>query len=451
MLFYVTLAAALILTTAFCLSVYVAAQRADRQMVQTIEAQLLRVLEEDGISGLAAAFDTARTVVQPGADRLDVALWQKRGDTERLLLETAPGIAAAFQAGTDRIRHDDIGYRLQIVDVATAARDWPLPMSDVALTFGLEAPTLEMRRAYRTIAIIVALSLSVCAFMAFLQGLHWQHYRRSVARINALLDRYSRGETGIRFEDETPSPELRELGGHLNVVLPRLDALFEDLRALSAHLAHELRTPLQTIRSGVRKVVRESDSDARADLARSIDQNIDGADARLQTVMQLFRLQADAEVTMTPGVALGAVLEDLCYDFEHDIEQQERRLVMDIDPAPQITGNTHLLELMISNLLSNAAKYASPRSDVHVHLSAQDGRFELRVTNTATLSHGFGETAFDRYAQGQGHGSLTGHGLGLALVQAIADKHGLDASFGPDPTDPSQVTATLAGKIEMTA
>lgn len=449
MLFYIALAVSLALTAAFSVSVLAASKRADRQMHQTVEAQMLRILENSGVSGLAAAFDTSRTIVLPGAERLEIALWQVRGDTRRLLLETSEGAAEAFGQPDPHISLNGKTYGLRRVDVAAAAKDWALPMQDVELVFGFQAPTREMRRAYRMIAIIVAVSLSVCLLMSFLQGLYWQRYRTSISRINALLDRYSNGETGIRFTDETPTAELRELGRHLNVVLPRIDGLFADLRALSAHLAHELRTPLQTIRSGVRKIVREDDKALRAGLARKIDQSIDGADARLQTIMQLFRLQADAGVAMTPGVALGQILEDLVYDFEDGLTRHDRTLRMDIDKSVTVTGNVHLIELMISNLLSNTAKYAQPRSEITVTLKGGQG-FTLAVTNAGTLSDDLSAHAFDRYAQGTEHRSLTGSGLGLALVYAIAQKHGFSTGLSPEtgPDGAAYVRAVVTGPAE---
>lgn len=449
-LFYVAMAMSLVLTAAFSVSVLLSAKRADLQMNQNVQAQLLRILEENGVSGLAAALDTSRNFVLPDANKLELALWQVRGETRRLLLETTPGVANAFLISGSRAEVGGTSYDLRSVDVAAASQGWALPMLDVELTFGFEQPTQEMSRAYRLVATIIALSLSVCAFMSFLQALHWQQYRRSLSRINALLDRYSNGETGIRFQDETPSPELRELGRHLNVVLPRIDVLFADLRALSAHLAHELRTPLQTIRSGLRKVVREEDKTQRIELAQSIDRSIDGADARLQTVMQLFRLQADADVEMAPDVALGGILQDLVYDFEEDLQKSDRTLDIQIDTSICVVGNVHLLELMISNLLSNAGKYALPHSVISISLSAQNGKFRLEVSNAGSFSEDLATQAFDRYAQGPDHRGITGFGLGLALVSAIAQRHDYATEFyqEADPDNQPRVHTVVTGDTE---
>lgn len=446
-LFYAVLAVVFVLALAFCLSVFATAQRANQNTLQNVEQQLLRVLEQNGVSGLAAAFDHSRNIVLPGTDQLVLALWQVRGSRKRVLLETAPGAASEFEAGTSTARLGTQSFSLTAVDVASASEDWALPMTDVALVFGMQYPSFEIRRARFLSGIVICVSIAIGGILILLQVAHWQRYRRSLRSVNALLHRYSIGETGIRFEDQNPAPELRELGRQLNETLPKLDGLFADLRALSAHMAHELRTPLQNIRSGVRKLTRAETLDERKEHAQRIDEGIDGADARLISVMQLFRLQADGEVALVPGVELGAILEDLVYDFEEVLQQNNRTVAMRVDTTIRVRGNKHLLELMIANLLSNAAKYTPDGGNITVAMHSSDGRFELTVSNSGQLSKNLKETAFERYAQGHEHSNITGFGLGLGLVNAIAYKHRFKVDL-TDAEDEHRVIARILGRIE---
>lgn len=440
-LFYAALGVYLMLAAVFCVSVFTAADRADQRALQSVEAQMLRILEDTGVSGLATAFDRSRNIVLPGTDRLELALWQIGGDKRRVLLETTPGAATVLDREVTQATVDGINLELRSVDVAAASSDWALPMGDVALVFGIEAPSAEAKRARRLALTTGFISLFVCGLMVLLQVAHWQRYRRNLQRINTLLDRYSSGETRIRFEDENPAPELRELARQLNTALPKIDELFADLRALSAHLAHEMRTPLQNIRSGLRKIVRAETDEERRAQAQRIDMGIDAADARLQSIMQLFRLQADADIRFEPDVALGDILEDLVYDFEEDLTAQDRVLTVRIDKSVSVTGNTHLLELLLANLLSNAVKYAPDNSGISVDLQQQAGQFELRISNDGSLPEGFTENAFDRYAQSAEN---PGYGLGLGLVKAIAQKHGFKAELAAG-ADGTRVTAYVHG------
>lgn len=445
-LFYAALVVFLVLAVVFCLSVLSSATRSHQRTLQSVEAQMLRILEDSGVTGLATAFDRSRNIVLPGTDRLELVLWQVLGDTRRVLLETTPGAAAALDPGAMTGTIGDAVFQIHPVDVARASQDWALPMQDVVLAYGIETPGFELSRARRTVLAIAVVSLGVCGLMVLLQIGHWQRYRRSLQRINRLLDQYSSGETRIRFEDENPAPELRELVRQLNVALPRIDQLFADLRSLSAHLAHEVRTPLQTVRSGLRKMLRAPTDAERQSHADHIDAGIDAADARLQSIMQLFRLQADAEIRIEPSLALGEILEDLIYDFEDALTTKGRDLRMQIDKSIRVDGNAHLIELLLSNLLSNAAKYAPEESGINVALRKAGTGFDLKICNRGTLPAGFSETAFDRYAQGSEASSETGYGLGLGLVRAIAQKHGFTTSLTM-AADGATVVAAVYGPL----
>lgn len=452
-LFVFALGLSLLLTMLLTVFIWSAAQRSDVQFASTIEARLLAILEESGISGLASTLDSAQRFVVPDTDRVEVALWQLRGETPNLVLETEAGAARAFEAQSSKVALNGVSMAVSQVDVVQASDDWSLPMKDIALSFGIAQPTTETRRATRLTQAIWIVWVGLTGLMVLLQITHWQRYQKSLLYINDVLSRYSDGETGIRLEQNIPAPELRELGRHLNVVLPRIDRLFSDLRALNAHLAHELKTPLQTIRIGIGKIVREPERTARTELASTVNRDIDSADARLQTVMQLFRLQADSEVTMVGGVAIGEILTNWIYDFEDALSAGNRNLSFEIDESVRVMGNAHLIDLMVANLLTNAEKYTPDDGRIRANLEAQAGLFSMRIENTGTLSEELADTAFDRFSQGTAHRSVTGYGLGLSLVDAIARTHDFTASLSQftDAEGATWVRAQVSGALERAA
>lgn len=111
----------------------------------------------------------------------------------------------------------------------------------------------------------------------------------------------------------------------------------------------------------------------------------------------------------------------------HEAELEESGLKV------QLTGEAHasidvaLVRRALSNLLSNAIRYATPGSVVDVELDTRDTSAWLRVRNRgnaippASLPH-----LFKRFyrAERSRSGSSEHHGLGLAIVAAIARMHG---------------------------
>ncbi len=406
-----------------------AAERAEEQHFSTVETRLLNILEEDGLSGLAFELDRIDRSLTPGGDRIEIAVWQIRPNLRRVIRETEPGAAAALLAGGDEIALDDTNLRTQVVDIKSASVNWSLPMADVDVRFGIESPGIEERFARTTVS-YVWIGFAVAVFLiSWMEYDHQRRYRRGLIDINGLLDRYSSGETGLQIDEQMSAPELRVLGEHLNVVLPKIDKLMGDLRATSAHLAHELKNPLQKIRSSVGTLVRAGDSETQMRIAATIDRSIDLADSRVESVMQLFRLQADADVAMSPNVPLGEDLVDLVYDHEEALTAKGRQIDMEVDEEIFVTGNGHLIGLMIENLLLNAAKYADAGGVISVALKKVGAEFQMRIENAGVLPEGSTDDLTTRYAQGQDNASLTGAGLGLSLVSAIAKTHGF--SFTP--------------------
>lgn len=401
-----------------------AAERAEDQHFATVEARLLTILEEDGLSGLAFELDRLDRALAPGGDRIEMAVWQIRPNLRRVIRETEPGAADALLGGDEEIAIGATTLKTRTVDVKTASANWALPMADVDVRFGIETPGIEERFARTTVIYVWGAFALAVILISLMQYDHRQRYQRGLADINGLLDRYSAGETGLRIEGNMPAPELRVLGKHLNTVLPKIDGLMADLRATSAHLAHELKNPLQKIRSGVGSLVRERDGEAQSRIAASIDRSIDLADSRLESVMQLFRLQADADVAMDVDVPFGEDLVDLVYDHEEALAARGRQIDIEVSEDIRVVGNRHLLGLMIENLLLNAAKYAEADGRIFVSLDEAGGVFRMRIENVGALPEGSPDDLTTRYAQGLENAGLTGAGLGLSLVSAIAKRHG---------------------------
>ena len=440
-LFFMLALVSLLVALILAWSVRSGAERADAAMAQAIETRLLARLEESGASGLAAAMLRPVAALVPERDRVEVALWRVRGGTVTLLRETTPGIGAAMVTvpvgEREELTFNNQSLRVYAPDVTIASVDWPLPMGDIELRYAIETPTSEARAAGRTMRSLGAFYVFVLIVVLVLQYDHWRRYRSGIQKINGVLEGYAGGATGLRIDGDMPAPELVALGENLNRVLPRLDVLFADLRAMSAHLAHELKTPLQSIRGDLSRLRLAGVDTESAVLVQGIDRKIDAANARLQNVMQLFRLQSDAEVSLEAGVRIGALVVDQVYDFETLLQEKGRAIHLDVDEDITVTGNERLLELMVTNLLTNAAKYAPEGARILVSLHTQGEGFELEIANTGSrFPARLRKVAFERYARAAEHENASGVGLGLSLVRAIAERHGFNVDL-PERQDAS--------------
>lgn len=402
-----------------------------------IEDRIVTLLLENGLSDLTLRIDRRGQDILPGWEAVKIVLWQWRGNDWRLHRTTSPRIAEILGAppGERSIEReiDGLTYRIESPDIATLSSDWLLPMADIALSLAFERPGPAIVGA-RLVIYVVWGSLAVAALIGTVLLIsHKRRYADGISHINMLLSQFSDGDTSVRLPEDMPAPELSDLSRKLNGVLPRIAELVGGLRYLSANMAHELKTPLQVIRSDLSRLPDEDDRGARRRHVAAIDRTIDQTNARLMALTQLFRLEAMADVPMK-RVDLRSVTDQAIDDMLELLESNGRHVSLDIADGISVHGNRSLLDLMIQNLLTNAHKYAPDGSEIRVRLARAKGTpaFELSVANTgSTFPADIRLRAFERFSRAASDADAPGTGIGLNLIRAIAQRHGFEAAISP--------------------
>ena len=254
--------------------------------------------------------------------------------------------------------------------------------------------------------------------------------RRRLSPLNRLrdaaaqLDARSPPRLGVGCEES----ELKDLEATLDGLLARLRASLDLERQFTAEASHELRTPLTTLRllldsladdSLDARETREAVSQARRDLG--------GLERLVDALFVLTRAEQ------------GPLTGDLVNASDVAREEASRRDALDGDSAPPIqvdapdeilvVGSHELLGRLVANLLENARTHAGKGSRIRITLETRGARMAIRVDDDGPgLPDSIQEMAFHRFVRGtETRGLGPGSGLGLAVVKAIAVRHGGDA------------------------
>ena len=118
----------------------------------------------------------------------------------------------------------------------------------------------------------------------------------------------------------------------------------------------------------------------------------------------------------------------------YDPLAEDKGLITDaqITPGLTILGDRNLIAQVLSNLLDNAIKYCAPGDSISLHLTPDIDRALMRVADTGPgLPDDLKAEAFDRFTRAERDRATPGHGLGLALVRAIAARHGARLTLPP--------------------
>jgi len=295
---------------------------------------------------------------------------------------------------------------------------------DVVLGLDVGADDALIRRVA---AIVIAASLAA-AMLSSLAG--YALVRRGLRPIRALsaaLDAMAPTRPGARLSDNGQSAELLPLIQHFNALLDRTEEAYRQLESFNADVAHELRTPLTTLIGSSELALRRS---------RGLDELRDVIAGNLEDLRRLafivndmlFLSRADrgarARRRLVPN--LGAALADIVQFHEPALDERQVEVVVEGDARGAF--DLALLQRAVANLLSNALRHALPGTTVRVRIEPLPDRVRLSVVNRgASIDEYLLPRLFDRFYRDDPARELADsnhHGLGLAIVAAIARMHG---------------------------
>lgn len=216
--------------------------------------------------------------------------------------------------------------------------------------------------------------------------------------------------------------ELQELVNTLNGTLSRLEGAFDRVGNLGAELAHELRTPLQNLRSTLEnRALRTGCPEDEASALGGLIEECDRMAALIEQI--LFVARADrlpAGLVLKP-IVIADLLEEVRDFFEGRAEEQRVTLLVEATPDCQVPGERLLLTRALHNLTANALDHVPEGGRVRlggtlgpeaVELWVEDNGPGIPAEWLARLG-----TPFVRPPGARKPGGL---GLGLAIVRRIA-------------------------------
>ena len=327
-----------------------------------------------------------------------------------------------------------------------------------------------MRQELVRLGETLAAGIALCLLLAL--GVGFVLARRALRPVAALTDAaraIGPRDLAARLPaDFGPRDELSDLAETFNAMLARLEASFQRERRFTAHAAHELLTPLATLRSEVEVALRrDRDAEAYRAALRRVLLDVDALAAMARGLLHLAQLERRPELPRPPTdlAAVAAARAE-----RHAPRLAERGLALRLDaPAPVVVGaDPAQLAEVVDNLLDNARKYTPPGGTVTLAVTAEratghsatdtgataggapGGEAVLAVTDTgAGFAAADGERLFERFFRSDDPAvqAEAGSGLGLALVAALAEAYGgraAAASPGPGRGSRFEVRFPLA-------
>ncbi len=209
---------------------------------------------------------------------------------------------------------------------------------------------------------------------------------------------------------------------------------------LVATVSHELRTPLTAVKGFIETVVRHwerMDDDQRRELLGRALGNADQLAAMIDTVLDFSRIDAGMVDVSTEPLAIGLEVAAAIDAASHVVDGHP--LVIDLEEGLVARGDRTGLNHVLSNLLSNAAKYSAPDAPIKVSAHRRGADAVISVADDGPgIAPAEQGRVFERFYRGQPGEGPRGTGVGLAVVNRYADLMGgsieLDSTVGEGST-----------------
>ena len=316
-----------------------------------------------------------------------------------------------------------------------------MPASGPALTPAERAKLLSeahVRISYdeRQILIISSAALAIIAVAAGVIG--WViagRVLRPLRTITAAARRISASSLHERLALHGPDDELRELGDTLDGLFARLEASFDAQRRFAANASHELRTPLTRERTLLQ--VTLADPAATTDTWDAAGQELLASNTEQERLIEAMLTLASSEAGTSERetLDLAAITRAGAAAARPAIGRAGLHVQTAIQPAA-LDGDPLLVQQLVTNLIDNAARHNIPGGTIEVATTASDAGAVLSVTNSGKVIPAAEVDRLFQPFQRLGPRPARrdgGHGLGLAIVRAIATAHGATINARPRP------------------
>ncbi len=373
-------------------------------------------------------------------------------DDDALYLLVDPGlhrVTGNLEAWPRGVVLADAWYELSIQraglrSIATVQR-FDLP-GGFRLLVGRDTRTRVQLRHLLTDALVWALAFVVLLGIAgalLLRGL----FRNMVASVSRTATAIAGGDLGQRVALTGRGDEFDRMAGAINVMLDRITRLMAGVSEVSNAIAHDLRTPITRARARLEDAAGHAEGEAalRAAVERAVA-DLDGVTAVFEALLRIAEIEAGARRSAFAELDLAPLLADLAELYAAAAEEHGIRLRLACPDTLSIFGDRNLIQQAVANLLDNALKFAPDGSTVT--LSAAPEADATRVT-VADQGRGIPPEdvarAAERFFRGEQARHTPGSGLGLALVQAVAQLH--DGELLLAPAAPNALSPGLAASV----
>jgi len=284
----------------------------------------------------------------------------------------------------------------------------------------------EMWRAFLGIFGMTSITVLLIAFVA--SSVTAMQQTKPIQEMAAATRRFAEGNFDARVQSYDRDDEVGELAEAFNAMAQSLQQTERQRQEFIANISHELKTPMTTITGYADGILDGTIPQEKADQYLAIISDESRRLSRLvRRMLEVSRLQSSDMLREKKAFDICESSRRVLISMEKKITDRGLDVEADIPEEPiMVMGDNDLITQVIYNLLENAAKFATPGSDLYLGLAIKGEKAEVCIRNAGpTIDPEELPKLFERFHKADKARSedKDGVGLGLYIVKTVLDQH----------------------------
>ncbi|MDR2549399.1 MAG: hypothetical protein LBD10_04245 [Desulfobulbus sp.] len=265
-------------------------------------------------------------------------------------------------------------------------------------------------------------------FSVLLVVLFMSLINKPVSQLDRGIERLGEGDFSTPIVVSGPR-DLETIGEKLDWLRKRLNTLDREKVRMLAHISHELKTPLSSIKEGaglLKDGLVGSLSDQQIEVVGILDNNCSKLQKLIQNILDFNMAQAKEVPLDVQDVRIDALVADVVEDHRNAMLARNIHLKTELLPV-QVNGNSQQLKTVLDNLLANAVKFTQDDGEIGIIMRRKGQMLRLLVEDSGPgISEEDRAQIFLPFFQGQqkNRSVVKGSGLGLAISKEYIQNSG---------------------------
>lgn len=263
------------------------------------------------------------------------------------------------------------------------------------------------------------LLLGFFAINFFISRSLWKPFQKTLA----LLGKYGLNKMEeVKFASST-TKEFSQLNNALNAMTEKIQRDYRNLKEFTENASHEIQTPLAIIRSKLELMIQsENLEEEQIKSVQEMYESVNRLSKLNQSLLLLSKIE-NRQFHETQVLNLKSLVESKLGQLEELIEMKEIKIEKTISDSVEIKMNSHLADILLSNIFSNAIRHNISGGKIIIAMKSNS----FAVSNTGHPAQMPPPKAFERFQKGNTTSESVG--LGLSIVKQICDTYNFKVNY----------------------